>query len=162
MPQHRLFAPLALAAFALAPLGLAAPAQAQSVTADDGGPVIAWYLTEGATVEKTIDDYGDPLLSVTHLGRAFSIYFYGCTAGRDCDAIQFYSGYRTDGAVRQTEINDWNTNRRYLRAYLSETGSARVEYDVFLGADGISAGDFAEITGIWLRGMDDFETHIDW
>ena len=152
--------PLAAALLLQAP-----PAAAQSpaaVTAGDGGPVIAWYVGEGAEVRKTIDDYGDPLLDITHFGQSFQIYFYGCTAGRDCDSIQFFSGYRTDGGVMQATINDWNAQRRYLRAYLSEAGNARIEYDVHLGEGGIARGDFADVTATWLRGMADFEAHIGW
>jgi hypothetical protein len=146
--------PLALAAL------LAAPAHAD-IIAGDGGPIIAWYVGEGADVRKSIDDYGDPLLDITHFGRAFQIYFYGCDDGRNCGSIQFFSGYQTTGGVRQADINDWNAGRRYLRAYLSDEGSARIEYDIHLGNGGLSQDDFAEVTAIWLRGMDDFEEHID-
>ena len=148
--------------FAFAFLLTATPVVGQSIVAGDGGPVISWYVNEGGEVSKSIDDYGDPLLSVSHYGRDFEIYFYGCKDGDNCTAIQFYSGYRTEGGVRQGTINEWNAGRRYLRSYLSDSGSSRIEYDVYLGENGMSQDDFAEVTAIWLRGMRDFEEHIDW
>ena len=143
-------------------LSLSGPALADRVTAGDGSSLMRWYLEENAQVEPLIDDWGDPLLDVEQYGQSFQVFYYGCTDGRDCDAIQFYSGYRTNGAVRQSTINEWNAGKRFLRAYLSDEGNARIEYDVMLGAEGLSGDDFVKVNGIWLNGMREFEAHIGW
>jgi len=31
--------------------------------------------TKAPRLKKTIDNYGDPLLSITHFGREFEVYF---------------------------------------------------------------------------------------
>jgi hypothetical protein len=59
-------------------------------------------------------------------------------------------------------VNEWNTENRFGRAYISEEGSARIEFDIYLGNDGMDPDDFAETLGIWSRIVQDFETLIDW
>ncbi|WP_293576878.1 YbjN domain-containing protein [Phaeobacter sp.] len=148
----------------VAVLALALPtfAEAKDIVAKDPQTIAQFFDEEGVAYDVTTDDVGDPNISVNYYGNEFSIYFYGCTDNTRCDAIQFFSGYQTDGSVRLSKINDWNTENRFGRAYVSDEGSARIELDVFLGNDGMSADDFAELLGIWSRLVQDFETLIDW
>ena len=83
-------------------LGLvfAATAQAEAIVAKDGTSIANYFLGEGLEPELTRDDVDDPLIHIDFYGSEFSIYFYGCTDGRECTLIQFFSGYRTDGSVR--------------------------------------------------------------
>ncbi len=73
-----------------------------------------------------------------------------------------FSGYASEGKVAIATINDWNRDNRYGRAYLTEEGNARVEYDIYTGADGLSAEDFSEVFENWIDVMGKFEKHIDW
>lgn len=136
--------------------------QAQSIVATTANSLVQFFENEGATVESTVDNVGDPKLKVEYYGNDFSVYYYGCDNNTNCDAIQFFSGYQTEGGVRLAKVNEWNTENRFARAYISEEGSARIEMDVFLGNDGVSADDFAQMVGIWARAMKDFEDLIDW
>ncbi|MEE9427197.1 MAG: YbjN domain-containing protein [Paracoccaceae bacterium] len=135
---------------------------AQQIVATDGTSVAAFFEAEG--VEPTIetDNVGDPKIEVDYYGSEFSIYYYGCDDGKNCDSIQFFSGYRTDGSVRLSKVNEWNADKRYGIAYISSTGSTRIEQDVYLGREGMNSDDFAKLVGIWVRTMKDFEEHIDW
>ena len=146
----------------LVDVGLGTTAQADAVVAGDGTSIANYFLGEGLEPELTRDDVNDPLIHIDFYGREFSIYFYGCTDGTDCTSIQFFSGYRTDGAVRISQINQWNTEQRYAKAYLTETGAARIELDVFLGESGMNGDDFAGLLSRWVRQQADFETFIDW
>ncbi|UWQ33100.1 YbjN domain-containing protein [Leisingera sp. M527] len=137
-------------------------AAAQNVVAKTGDSVAGFFKDEGAKVEVTTDSVGDPNLKVEYYGNDFSVYYYGCDNNTNCEAIQFFSGYQTDGSVRLSKINEWNNENRFARGYVSEEGSARIEMDVFLGKKGMSPDDFAEAVGIWNRAMLDFETFIDW
>lgn len=137
-------------------------AAAQNVVAGTGDSVAGFFKDEGAQVEVTTDSAGDPNLKIEYYGNDFSVYYYGCDDNVDCDAIQFFSGYQTDGSVRLAKINEWNNENRFARGYISEEGSARIEMDVFLGRQGMSADDFAQAVGIWNRAMQDFETFIEW
>jgi hypothetical protein len=137
-------------------------AQAENVYASDGQSLARFFLEEGAEVETTTDNVGDPKLRVDYYGSEFSVYYYGCEDNRNCDAVQFFSGYQTDGAVRLSTINEWNMENRFARSYVSAEGSARIEMDIFMGRDGISAADFARQVSMWSRAMKDFEEFIGW
>ncbi|NKB26224.1 MAG: YbjN domain-containing protein [Rhodobacteraceae bacterium] len=142
---------------------LAYPAMAQSnVVASDPGSVIAFFESEGFPVTLDSDGQGDPLIEVKYFGNSFSIYFYGCDNNTDCLSIQFFSGYRTEGSVPVEKINEWNTEFRYIRAYLTEEQSSRIEFDVYLGANGLSHEDFDGVVDNWTRGLQRFEEFIDW
>ncbi|WP_259971523.1 YbjN domain-containing protein [Leisingera caerulea] len=147
---------------ACAALMLPGAAAAQNVVATTGDSVADFFKDEGATVELTTDSVGDPNVKVEYYGNDFSVYYYGCDNNTNCNAIQFFSGYQTDGSVRLAKINEWNNENRFARGYISEEGSARIEIDVFLGDDGMSPDDFAQAVSLWTRAMQDFETFIDW
>ena len=147
---------------ASAVLMLPVAAAAQNVVAKTGESVAGFFKDEGAKVELTTDSVGDPNVKVEYYGNDFSVYYYGCDNNVDCDAIQFFSGYQTEGSVRLAKINEWNTENRFARGYISEEGSARIEMDLFLGDDGMSPDDFAQAVSLWTRAMQDFETLIDW
>ncbi len=135
---------------------------AQQIVAIDATSIANFFLDEGIKPIIEEDNVGDPKITVDYYGSEFQIYYYGCDEGRDCDSIQFFSGYRTEGGVRLSKVNEWNANKRYAFAYISEGGSARIEHDVYLGKEGLSSDDFAKLISIWVRSMDDFEEHIDW
>lgn len=137
-------------------------AQAQSIAAADPDSVSGFLAHMGVEPEVTTDNQGDPLIKVSDRGFQFSIYFYGCSDNRNCTSVQFYSGYKTEGSVSLEKINEWNTNRRFARAYLTDAGSARIEYDVYTGKSGIQAGDFSGLYGEWMEAIARFEAHIDW
>ncbi|WP_254656634.1 YbjN domain-containing protein [Leisingera sp. JC1] len=139
-----------------------AAAMADNVVAKTGESVANFFKDEGAEVEVTIDSVGDPLLKVDYYGNNFTILYYGCTNNSDCEVVEFYSGYSTKGSVRLAKINQWNAENRFSRGYIDDDGDARLEMDVFLGDNGMSADDFARTIGIWNRAMQDFEEFIDW
>lgn len=149
---------VAVAALMLSPIAV----QAENLVAKNASSLERFFENEGADVETTVDNVGDPKLEVTYYGNEFSIYYYGCDDNTNCDAIQFFSGYKTDGSVRLSKINTWNAENRYARAYVSESGSARIEMDVYMGNDGVSADDFASMVSLWSRSMNEFEDLIDW
>ncbi len=141
---------------------LAGPLNAQRLNANDPDSLLIYLKSEGLKAHLEKDDYGDPKIVVHHGGSSFSMYFYGCTSGRNCTSIQFFTGYRTEGAWTIEQANAWNKERRYTRAYVSEGGSARLEMDVHSGTDGFSDRGFANHFKLWTRNMTDFEGVIGW
>ena len=135
---------------------------AQNIVATDATSVANFFLEEGIEPSVEEDNTGDPKINVDYYGTDFSIFYYGCTNGQNCDSIQFFSGYRTDGGVRISKVNEWNANKRYAFAYISEEGNARIEHDVFLGSVGMDPNDFAKLLGLWVRAQKEFEEHIGW
>lgn len=148
-------------AFAALFAATAMPAAAQIKAADPEG-MLAFLKSEGIVATLGKDDYGDPNIKIKYYGTNFSIYFYGCSNGADCSSIQFYVGYRTDGSWTQEQANVWNRDWRYTKAYVSKNGSARMEFDVYTGNNGISDANFSEIFSLWTRNISKFEEAIDW
>lgn len=147
-----------VAALALSPIA----AQAENLTARHSSSIEGFFLDEGSSVEVLVDNVGDPQLNVNHYGSEFTIFYYGCDNNTNCDSIQFYSGYATEGSVRLKKVNDFNAEKRWVRAYVADNGSTKLEMDLYLGDGGISPDDFATVVGLWSRLMGDFEELIDY
>jgi hypothetical protein len=130
---------LAVGAFALTAISFAAAAQssgaADSITAQ---LVMSELQKEGFVARLDKDDSGEPRLTFKVDGYEWAIYFYACAPGanetRQCMSYQFYSGYTPGKAVPLAVINQWNTDKRYARAYnyVQKDGktSSRIEIDV--------------------------------
>jgi len=145
-------------------IGLMLPiaGHAQQIVATDVTSVANFFLNEGAKPQLDTDKYGDPRIKVRYQGSDFIVYYYGCTDGSDCTSIQFYSGYKTKGRISEAVVNKWNNDKRYLKAYISEAGSARIEQDIYLGTYGMDIDDFRQLVDTWVRLMVKFEVFIDW
>ncbi|MGR3621912.1 YbjN domain-containing protein [Pseudophaeobacter sp.] len=146
-----------VAALAISPMAV----QAETLTARSASSIQNFFLDEGAGVELLEDNVGDPQLDVNYYGSEFTIFYYGCDNNTNCDSIQFYSGYATDGRVRLKTVNDFNEEKRWVRAYVGDDGSTKLEMDVYFGDDGLGADDFATTVALWSRRMGDFEDVID-
>ena len=153
------FAP-AMAAAAM--IGLPALSAAQQITAQNPDSLLSLFQAEGFPAQMKLDGAGDPLITVRYYGTSFSLYFYGCQQGKECTAVQFHSGYRTDHDYTIEQANAWNMEKRYVRSYVTDRGSVRIEYDIFLGQDGVSEDLFNAALNIWLKSLIDFEEYIDW
>lgn len=139
----------------------AAPAQA---TADPGvavESVRAWLTSKGAEV-STVNRQGDEIwLSVTDGPLTWVIFFYSCQADV-CGDIQYAASFANEG-VTQTMINDWNRDRRFLKAFFTpaegETDpSAVVQYDVLIHSGDVEQ--LADHTALWLDLVSDFATTV--
>lgn len=137
----------------------AGSAQAQMVRAQDPESIARTLQAMGYKAEMTKDDSGDPLIKSSSGGSNFAIFFFGCTKNVDCRTVQFFAGY-TDRKPTLARINEWNMNKRFGRAYISSSGSARVEMDVDLDDGGVSGKLFEDNVEFWVLLMGQFEKHI--
>jgi len=161
---------IAVGAFALTAISFGALAQSKgasdSITAQF---VIGELQKEGFIARLDKDDDGEPRLTFKVEGYEWAIYFYACAPGanetRPCVSYQFYSGYTPNKPVPLTVINQWNTDKRYARAYnyVQKDGrtSSRIEIDVL--AEGTQA-DKAQTFQAFLQKMkeatQEFRRHI--
>lgn len=145
------------AAFAL--VAVTGTAHAQMVTAQNPQSLVGALQSAGYKAELTKDPTGDPLIKSSSGGSNFAIFFFGCTKNVDCRTIQFFAGY---GEKKPTvaAMNDWNSKKRFGRAYVSDSGSARVEMDVDLDDGGVSRLLFVDNLEFWVLLMGEFEKHI--
>ena len=151
---------LALALGCAAGLGIATPASADDVQAQDPSGISAAMQQAGYRAQLGSDDTGDPLIFSATGGSDFRVYFYNCTDNADCRTIQFYAGYSAPHTATLETINEWNENNRFGRAYLGEDGIARIEMDIDLDDGGISQALFEDNLEYWAIVMSRFEDYI--
>ena len=151
-----MFTKTVIAACALA-MGTAV--SAQQVTAANPQSVVAALQAGGykATLEK--DDSGDPRIKSAASGANFLVTFYCCTANRDCDTITFYAGW-TGSKAKVQQINEWNREKRFSRAYIDKDGDPVIEFDVNLDDGGMSQALFIDNVQFWEAAIGGFTKHV--
>ena len=142
-------------------LGTALPAAAQSVSASDPASMTQVLQSFGYRAELGTDNGGDPKISSSSGGANFSIFFYGCTNGTNCDAISFSAAFDLDPGSNVALMNDWNVKKRYTKAYLDDEQDPVIDMDIFLGDGGVTIENFRFWVDTWERAVGDFKTHIN-
>jgi len=124
---------LAFAAFLLVPAAAANDLPPGGMTAQE---VADWLRAQGypSVVKPDPTTPGDQIISSSVDGINFDIYMYGCTSGR-CDSLQYASGWTPKHPPGTDKINSWDSNKRYIRAYL-EHGDLWAEYDIDISPGG--------------------------
>ncbi|HEY1604420.1 MAG TPA: YbjN domain-containing protein [Allosphingosinicella sp.] len=150
----------ALAAALAAP---AVPPGSAIVRGQDPLSVVAALQRAGYQAKLDKDQSGDPMIKSASSGTNFSIFFYNCTDHKDCETIQFYSGYHLDkNPVGLDKLNEWNRTMRFGRAYIDDQKDPVLEMDVDLDAGGMSDALFKDNLDYWTSIMSRFEKHIGW
>lgn len=144
---------------ALVALAIGGAAQAEAVSATNPQSVATAMQNAGYKATLTKDNTGDPLINSSSGGSNFSVFFFGCTKNVDCRTIQFFAGY-TDRKPTLSQMNDWNSKKRFARGYIADSGAARVEMDVDLDDGGMSTKLFEDNLEFWVSIMAAFEKHI--
>lgn len=142
-------------------LPLAMPAFAQNVVADDPNSMTEVLQSFGYRAELSKDSGGDPKISSSSGGANFSIFFYGCTNGQNCNAISFSSAFDLDPGSNTELMNEWNQKKRYTKAYLDDEQDPVIDMDVYLGDGGVSIDNFRTWVNTWERAIGDFKDYID-
>jgi hypothetical protein len=157
------------AAVALALTATAADAQntrkrttgAELITGSDIDSIIASLSRNGFTVELSMDGDGDPMLESTDDDEPFTVNFYGCDNGDNCEYMQFVSGWDLEDGIDLESIEDWNKNRVWGRAFLDEDSDPWVDLAINLKG-GVTVENLDDTVSWWWSVMRDFEDHIGW
>jgi hypothetical protein len=114
-----------------------APVNAQSISGSNADSISSFLRGKGLTVEVKTDQDGDPLINIPN-GESgkFGVYFYNCTAHRNCPSIQFHTSKQSPD-IDPSKLNEWNRTHRFARAYLDDAQNAALEMDVYLGEKGM-------------------------
>lgn len=139
----------------------AMPAVAQNIVADDPASMTEVLQSFGYRAELSKDSGGDPKISSASGGANFSIFFYGCRDGQNCDAISFSSAFDLDPGSNTELMNEWNQKKRYTKAYLDDEQDPVIDMDIYLGEGGVSIDNFRTWVDTWERAVGDFKAHID-
>ncbi len=155
----RLFAAVAAAAT----LSMAAPAVAQ--TAPQPGlaiaDVAAWIASKGGDVQPVQRQGDEVWLTVRDGDLTWLVFFYGCQ--NDVCADLQYSASFTNESITLQLINDWNRDRRFLKAFhapgaAGEAPAAVVQYDLLVQPGGVEQ--LNDATGVWVGLLVEFARHV--
>lgn len=148
------------AALAAGVMGMAVPAQAQTVRAQDPATLVSALTGAGYAAKLGTDKVGDPMITSGVGGTTFQIFFYNCTDHRDCATVQFHAGYDMDKPFSLEQVNEYNRSQRFGRAYLDKEGDPNLEMDVDLDDGGMSAALFIDNIEFWESILNKFEDAI--
>lgn len=129
--------PAARTVLAAAALGLALlapgslPAQ-DLVTAADPQKILEIARGFGSA-ELEAGAEGTPRISGRLGGTRYTVFFHGCTAGRDCTTIRFWT-YLPAPPDALAAVNAFNRDYRFGKAYIDADGDIAIEMDVNLWA----------------------------
>lgn len=139
-------------------LTLTAAASAQTLlTGADTDEILNAARGYGAA-NLTTQSNGDPQITGKIEGITYQVYFRNCTNNTDCEDLNFYLGF-LDLKPTLEEINDWNYNKRFSRAYLDQDDDACVEMDVDM-VEGVTADYLDSQFGLWAMVLKQFAEHV--
>jgi len=136
-----------------------APASAQSVSAADPESIAAALRDLGWRATHAVDAEGDPMVQSTIEGIEYSIFFYGCSGGRNCSSLLFSAGFDLDNGSTLASMNDWNSGRLVGAAYLDDENDPFLQMFVTT-VGGLNHENFGDVVDWWRVGVRDFKEHI--
>ncbi|HYC68544.1 YbjN domain-containing protein [Brevundimonas sp.] len=146
----------AAAVMAIAAPAAAAPVSASVQTAADPGVPIeavrAWLTEKGGTVSEINRRDGETWITVQDGPLNWAVFFYSCEADV-CGDIQYAASF-SNATITQAVVNDWNRDRRFLKAFYAPgesggDGTAVVQYDVLIHEGGVDQ--LTDHTALWLE-----------
>ncbi|HEV7226815.1 YbjN domain-containing protein [Brevundimonas sp.] len=162
--------PLLLAASAALTLAVALPGAARAQDAAVAPAFVGltpesvrdWLSTAGAQVGEVTRDGEDVFFRVDDAGLVWFVFFYGCEADGRCGDVQFNAVFEGQG-VTVEEVNAWNREQRFLKAFLTQAEGQPVvfmQFDVLL-TSGLPVEQMADPTIVWLEGLTRASTFLD-
>ena len=109
-----------------------------------------------ASLQK--DSQGDPQIIGRIEGNKYALFFYGCSAGKDCDDIQFSAGW-TDVKPSLKKVNAWNAKHRFGRVYIDDVGDAMIDMSINIDY-GVTVANLEDTFNWWSRVMEEFEEYV--
>lgn len=146
---------------AAATLAWAAPVQAQTVVASNPVTVAQALQAAGYRAQLGTDGEGNPKIESAANGSNFIVYFFDCSNGRACRAVQFHASYEMSPPSLEV-LNAWNRDHRYGRAFVANNNFPTMEMDIDLDANGMSRALFLDNLELFVSLIPQFEATIGW
>jgi hypothetical protein len=122
-----------------APQALAQPASSPMRAIPDGGLTIeemaAWLEGEGYAVKFVTGESGKRHIETNSQGSPINIFFGDCKGDR-CAALEFAAGFSTHGKFDVSQINGWNYDSRWCRAYYDSDKDPWLKMNINLSPGG--------------------------
>ncbi|HYC97051.1 YbjN domain-containing protein [Brevundimonas sp.] len=152
---------MAFAAPAAAFASAAVPVQAAPSPGLPIEAVRAWLTSKGGNVSPINRQGGDTWINIADGPMTWQVFFYGCQADV-CSDIQYAASF-SNPTITQALVNDWNRDRRFLKAFFApgEAGgdsTAVVQYDVLIASGDVEQ--LTEPTALWLELVGAFGTTV--
>jgi Putative bacterial sensory transduction regulator len=148
-------------AFATSLLAFATPAQAELIGAGNVQTIAQIIQAQGLPAEIKTPSDENPYIESKYSNLKFLILFMNCNdENKNCKTLQFYMGYNDAKETTLEELNSWNRDKRFARAYRDNEGDPVLEMDVDLDFNGIPRENVGEAVNTWKSLMDAFQKHI--
>jgi hypothetical protein len=105
------------------------------------------------------DSSGDPKIIGKMDGIKYVIYFYGCSQNKDCESIQFDAVWTMPDKPTLDTINEWNSKKRFGKAFVDSDGDPRIEMDFPLSEE-VPTSHVENFFDWWKIALKQFEEHI--
>lgn len=124
---------------------------------------IAAALQEIGYRAKVVFDDGNPYIDSAANGANFYLSLENCKEHKNCQDAMFRSTYAKDAEkpVTLDTINSFNSDHRWVRAYLDKDGGPVLEQDLLFTEQQMDRKMFEEAVSIWEDLMEDFHKAID-
>jgi len=146
---------LALSLVSTAPAA-AGPIPNGGVTVED---MVRFLQSKGYKAEVKSGSTGRYIASATG-GVNFDVYFYDCVSGR-CASVQFEAGFDLTNGITTAKINEWNRDKRYMKAYVDSGADPHVSMDANTSPARTYEG-LADDFGVWTGTLPAFAQFIGW
>jgi len=139
--QSAVAAPAAPAAQAMPepPPAAPPPSPAPMHVIPDGGltieEVAAWLQSEGYSANLVTGESGRRHIESIAQGLPLNIFLGDCK-GERCASLEFAAGMATDGKFDISQINAWNYDNRWCRAYYDDVNDPWLRMDIDLWPGG--------------------------
>jgi len=139
---------------------LPAPALAQTLVDATEPERISGLLRGFGSAILESDSVGDPMIVGRIDGTRYLVLFYGCDdGGTGCRAIQFRAAWETDGEYALSDLNAWNRDKRFGKAYLDDVDDPVLEMDVNL-YDSVTTRNLEDTIDWWQIVLADFKRNV--
>jgi hypothetical protein len=141
-----------------APPPLAQPSYSPTRAIPDGGLTIeemaAWLEGEGYAVKFVTGESGKRHIETSSQGAPLNIFFGDCK-GERCAALEFAAGFSTHGKFDISQINGWNYDSRWCRAYYDSDKDPWLKMNIDLSPGGTYEA-LSDRFEIWNRTLGKF------
>ncbi len=131
------------------------------ISAADPQTIIDLLQSKGFRASLTTDSYGDPQIETAAEGVDYTVDFYGCTDGANCDSVLFTVGFNMDDGTTYEYINEWNKTHAIAGAYVDEEMDPFLDMYV-LTKSGVPSETFDAAIDEWTMTLSEFIDYIDW
>ena len=115
-------------------------------------------LDAGYKAEIQPSSEGRPNIRSAAEGTEFSVYQYDCKQDV-CGSLQFSVGFDTKGAFKSHDMNEWNRNNRWVRAFTDDVHDPWLAQDVDL-SPGVSYENLNDEFTIWRSSLKRFRDEL--